>query len=229
LEDIFERAVGLFKERGVEYSLEVRKGEAEQVISEKANHGDFITLVSPLGRPPLKRWLTGRSIRPLLEKIEGPILYVPRTRLPLKKMLVSIGGLGYEASAENLAFQVAAAVRAEVTILHVASPFELDYPGGRDVLKHLDNLVETDTLPGRGLKKALESAGQCGLEARVSTRQGNVVEEILAEIREGQYDMVCMGSAYSAITLRQLYTPDVTAEVAEVSPCPVLSARFKPA
>ncbi|HXF84366.1 MAG TPA: universal stress protein [Anaerolineales bacterium] len=228
LEEIFERAVELFRQKGVNYTLEVRNGDAEQVIPEKAHSGNYITVVSPLGRPPLKRWLTGRSIRTLMERIESPILYVPQVRLPLKKMLLSIGGLGYEVAAEILAFQVATVVRADVTILHVVSPTELDYPGGREVLKHLSDLAESDTLPGRGLRKALEIAQQSGLDARVVTRQGNVVEEILAEIREGEYDMICMGSAYSALALRQLYTPNVTAEVAEVVHCPVLTARFKP-
>jgi nucleotide-binding universal stress UspA family protein len=228
LEDIFEKAVSLFKERGVEYSLEVQNGEAEQVIPDKANRGDYITVVSPLGRPAIKRWLTGRSIRPLMEKIVGPILYVPQMRLPVKKMLISVGGLGYESVTESLGFQVAVASQAEVTILHVVPPSDLDYPSTREVRGHLNDLVETDTMPGRSLRKALELAKEAGLNARVVAREGHIVEQILAEIREGEYDIVCMGSSYSANSLRQLYTPNVTAEVAEVAHCPVLTARYKP-
>jgi hypothetical protein len=37
-----------------------------------------------------------------------------------------------------------------------------------------------------------------------------------------------MGSLYSAHGLRQLYAPNVTAEVAEVIGCPVLSVRYQP-
>lgn len=229
LEDIFADAVSLFKERGVEYSLEVRNGEAEQVIPEKANQGNFITVVSPLGRPAIRRWLTGRSIRPLMEKIVGPILYVPQMRLPVKKMLISVGGLGYESVTESLGFQVAVASQAEVTILHVVPPSDLDYPSTREVRGHLKDLAETDTMPGRSLRKALELAKEAGLSAKVVAREGHIVEQILAEIREGGYDIVCMGSSYSANPLRQLYTPNVTAEVAEVAHCPVLTARFKPA
>ena len=228
LEDVFEEAVSLFKERGVDYSLEVQNGEAEQVIPGKANRGDFITVVSPLGRPQIKRWLTGRSIRPLMEKIQGPILYVPQMRLPVKKMLVSIGGLEYAEAAESLAFQMATACHAEVTILHVIPPADLDYPSTRDVREHLKDLVETDTMPGRGLRKALELAKGAGLSAKVVAREGHVVEQILAEIKEGEYDIVCMGSSYSAHSMRQLYTPNVTAEVAEAAHCPVITARFKP-
>lgn len=227
LEDVFIKAVSLFKDRDVEYRLEVQNGEAEHVIPEKAKSGDFITVVSPLGRPPVKRFVTGRSIRPLMEKIESPIVYVPQVQLPLKRMLVSIGGLGYAESAENLAFQVATACNAEVAILHVVPPTDLDYPSTREVREHLDDLAETDTLPGRNLRKALNLAKRVGLDAKVIVRTGSVVEQILAEVKEGGYDVVCMGSPYSAHSLRQLYTPNVTAEIAELVHCPVMTARYK--
>jgi len=228
LDDIIARAVELFQKRGVEYSVQMQNGDVERIIPEIANMGNFITVVSPLGRPQLRRWLTGRSIRPLMEKVKGPILYVPVIRLPLKNLLISAGGLGYEVDAENLAFQVATASRADVTILHVVPPTDMDYPTTRDVLEHVNDLADTDTLLGRSLRQALDIAQTAGLNAKITTRQGNVVEEILAEIKEGNYDMACMGSSYSAHTLRQLYTPNVTAEVAEAELCPVLTVRHMP-
>ena len=66
------------------------------------------------------------------------------------------------------------------------------------------------------------------MKANLKLRQGNVIEEILAELKDGDYDLVCMGSLYSAHGLRQMYAPNVTAEVAEVIGCPVLTVRFKP-
>jgi nucleotide-binding universal stress UspA family protein len=227
LENMLEKAVSLFKDKGVEYSLDVRSGEAEHVIPEKANNGDYMVVVGPLGRSQLKRWLTGRSIRPLMEKIENPIVYVPQIRIPVKKILVSIGGLGYAESAENLAFQVAAACNAEVIILHVVPRAELNYPGTREVRDHLDDLVNTDTLPGRSLRKALEMGKELGLNAGVVTRVGNIVEQILEELKEGDYDIVCKGSTYSTDSLRKLYTPNVTAEIAEIVHLPVMTARYK--
>jgi nucleotide-binding universal stress UspA family protein len=226
LEDVFQRAVNLFQERGLRYSLEIRNGDAEQVIPEKANNGNYITVVSPLGRTQIRRLIVGRSIRPLMERIQGPILYVPEMRLPLKKILISAGGLGYEADAENLALQVASANNADVTILHVVPPTDLEYPTTRSLRGHMKDLAETDTLPGRSLRHAVEIAQNAGLNARAIARQGIIVEEILAEVREGNYDMVCMGSSYSANTLRQYYSPNITAEVAISARCPVLTARY---
>jgi nucleotide-binding universal stress UspA family protein len=226
LEDIFARAVELFQRSGVEYRLDVRNGAAEKIVPEVANQDDTITAVGPLGRPALRHLLTGRSIRSLMERIHNPILYVPEARLPLKKILITVGGLGYEEAAENIAIQAASANQAAITILYVIPPTDLDYPTTRKMQRHVRDLIETDTVPGRSLKKALEVARQAGTEARAITRQGNVVEEILAEINEGDYGLVCMGSAYSAHTLRQYYAPNVTAEVAESTRCPVLTARF---
>jgi nucleotide-binding universal stress UspA family protein len=77
------------------------------------------------------------------------------------------------------------------------------------------------------LRQALEIAKNNGLTANVKARQGNVVEEIMAEVKEENYDLLCMGSIYSTNTLRQLYAPNVTAEIAEGRLCPVLSARYK--
>jgi nucleotide-binding universal stress UspA family protein len=228
LGEIFERAVNLFEDKELTYRLEIRNGEAKQVIPDKANSGKYITVVSPLGRPRIRRLLTGRSIRPLMERIREPILYVPEVRFPLKKVLISAGGLGYEAAAENLALQVAAVNQADVTILHVVPPTELDYPTTRSVRGHMTDIAETDSLPGRSLRHALEMAQGAGLNARVIGLQGIIVEEIVSEVQEGNYDMVCMGSSYSANTLRQYYAPNVTAEIADIVHCPLLIARYRP-
>lgn len=225
LENIFARAEELFQKKGVQYTLERRNGDAELIIPEIANQGDFLTVVSPLGRSRIRHWLTGRSFRVLMEEIKGPILYVPEIRLPLQRLLISSGGLGYEVAAENLALQMATISRADVTILHVIPPTDLDYPTTRNVREHVRDLQDTDTILGRSLRKALDIAAAAGLNAKLITRQGHIAEEIRAEVRQGNYDMVCMGSRYSGHALRQLYTPNITAEVAEVVNCPLLTVR----
>ena len=227
LEDVFARAVELFQKNGVAYTLEVQNGNAEDVIPRKAKQGDYIVVLGPLGRPQFRRMLTGRSIRHLLEEIEQPILYVPELKLPLKKILICIGGLGYEVTAEHIAMQMAIKSRAEVTLLHSIPPIDLNYPTAKTVSANWRNLAETDTPVGRSLRQALDVAKNDGLTANVKARQGNVVEEILAEVKDGNYDLLCMGSMYSSNALRQLYAPNVTAEIADSMLCPILSARYK--
>ncbi len=227
LEDIFTRAVELFRQKEIEYTLEIQNGNAEEVVPQRARQADCIVVLSPLGRPQIRRVLMGRSIHHLIEIIKQPILYVPAAKLPLKKILICLGGLGYEVTAEHIAMQMAMKSRAEITLLHIIPPIDLDYPTAKTVSDHWQNLTETDTPIGRSLRKALQIARDDGLAATVKARQGNVVEEILDEARDGNYDLICMGSPYSVNTLRQLYAPNVTAEVADSAGCPVLTARFK--
>ena len=226
LEAVLEKAVSLFKEKGVAYSLEVQNGDAEAVVTKMANSGNFITVVSPLGRPQFRRWLVGRSIRHFMESISNPILYVPEVRLPLNKLLICVGGLGYEVDAENLALQIALKSRAEVTLLHIIPPVDLDYPTARLANTHWRDLINTDTVLGRNLRKAVETVEGAGLITHVEVRRGHVVEEIDSVLKAGNYDLLCMGSPYGGNALRQLYAPNVTAEIAEAAHCPVLTARF---
>jgi nucleotide-binding universal stress UspA family protein len=228
LEEIFSRAVALFQERKLKYHLDIHEGHAEEVIPKMAKEKDFLTVLTPLGRPPLRRLLLRRSFHQLMADIEGPILYVPAACIPPTHILVCLGGLGYGMAAESLGLEIASRVKAPVTLLHVVPPIDMDYPEARTVRENWENLSDTDTLLGHTLRKALDEAQKMNLNANLKLRQGSVIEEILAELKEGDYDLVCMGSLYSAHGLRQLYAPNVTAEVAEVIGCPVLSVRYQP-
>ncbi len=226
LESVFSRAVELFEQKAVKYTLDVQNGDAEQIIPREARKRDDVVVLGPLGRPPLRRLLAGRSIRRLLSEIASPILYVRQACLPLKRMLVCLGGLGYEINAEQLGIRAGMIAHAEVTLLHVAPPVDLDYPAARAEREQWRDLEHSDSLTGRHARLAVDAARSAGLNATLKGRQGNVVEEILDEIRRGSYDLVCMGSTYSSHTLRQLYGPSVTDEVVEQAPCPVLIARY---
>jgi nucleotide-binding universal stress UspA family protein len=227
LQAIFNRAVALFQAHGQEYNLEIYEGSAEEVIPKKAGEGDYLTVLSPLGRPPLRRLLVRRSFHQLMASITSPIVYVPSACIPPPHVLVCLGGLGYGRSAEEMGLEIASRVKASVTLLHVVPMIDLDYPETRTVRENWEHLEDTDTLSGRNLRRGLELAERDGVEPDLHVRQGNVIEEIVAEVLEGEYDLVCMGSPYSTQGLRKLYAPNVTAEVAEAIGCPVLTVRFQ--
>jgi nucleotide-binding universal stress UspA family protein len=226
LEGIFAEAVEAFKKAGAAYQLEVQKGHAEDVIPRRVKGQDALVVLGPLGRPPLKRLLSGRSFRHIMEQVCAPILYVPHVRLPLKRILVCLGGLGYAVTVETLAMQMAQMAHAEIVLFTVVPPIDLDYPEARHVGENWEHLADTDTLTGKSLRRGLEIARQAGLSASVKVCNGNVVEEILAEVAAGNYDLLCMGSPYSSHALRQFYSPNVTAEIAETDLVPVLTARY---
>jgi nucleotide-binding universal stress UspA family protein len=227
LEEMFGRAVALFNQGAVQHSLLVQNGQTEDsIVAFDRQRDDLLFVLGPLGRSPLKRLLAGRSFRQLMAEIKSPILFVPSRRLPVRKVLVCMGGLGYSVTAEHLGMQIAQIHAATVTLLTVIPPIEFDYPEARRMRAAPNTLLESDTLTGRYLRAGLQTAREMGVKALVKIRQGIVVEEILAEIKAGEYDLVCMGSTYSSHGLRQFFTPNVTAEVAEAMQCPLLTARY---
>jgi nucleotide-binding universal stress UspA family protein len=144
----------------------------------------------------------------------------------LRKVLICLGGLGYEITAEHLALRLGAAAGAQATLLHVARPVDLDYPTARVEREHWRDLENTDSLLGRHLRAGLDAARAVGMTASIKARQGSVVEEILEELKSGGYDLVCMGSPHGFGGLRHLYEPNITDEVAEHLSCPLLTARY---
>lgn len=225
VEKKLEETTHNLEEAGIEYHTQVERGRGSLAIARVANAGEYLTVVGPLGRPAWRRVVQGRSFRRLLERVESPILYVPKARLPLMSLLLCMGGLGYAEGVEHLGIHLAKVAGAGVTLLHVVEPITLDYPVTKEIHAHWQEIQDTDTPQGRNLRIAMQTLREAGLEADLKVRQGNVVHEILDEVNRGDYDLVGMGSPYSAHSLRHLYMPNVTAEVAESVDIPVLTVR----
>lgn len=211
-------------------SLERRTVSANlrETVCQLAEAEKHLVILGPLGRPWWRRWVQGRSFRRILQEIPAPLIYVPAPHCRLARILICTGGLRYTHSAERWARYLAQRTQAHLTWLHVVVPVTFDYPTAREVYEHRDRLLESDTPPARHLREALREAKEAGLEASVRVRTGDVVSEILAEVREGDYDLVVMGTPHSSHSLRRLYLPNVTAEVAESISVPVLTARLEP-
>jgi nucleotide-binding universal stress UspA family protein len=228
IEEMFSRAVSLFQGKGIDYSLELSNEQAEETIAKVSEQRPKdLLLFGPFGRPQLRRLVVGRSFRQIMARVRSAMLYVPVARLPLRKILICMGGLSYTLTVEHLGLRVAQMTGASVTLLTVVPPVDLDYPEARVIRENWQRLAETDTLPGKNLREGLSSAASMGVTASVRTRNGIIVEEILEEIKTGDYDLACMGSSYSAQGLRHLYTSNVTAEVAEAGLLPILTARYQ--
>ncbi len=204
----------------------IDRGRGSVVIARHASRGNFITVVGPLGRPTWRRVVQGRSFRRLLSRIETPILYVREAQLPIKRILLCMGGLGYADSVKTMCLQLAQLTGAAMTVLHVVEPVTLDYPLAKMLQNNWQDVLQTDTPQGRNLRMAMEHLQGEGVQTDFKVRQGSAVHEILSEVHQGEYDLLGLGSPYSAHSLRHLYLPNVTAEVAERVRCPVLTVRL---
>ncbi len=227
VEEIFSRAVTLFREKKLDYDLQLVNGDTEEVLSEIGWDEDTYLFVGSLGRSHFRHWLMGRSFRKILENVPSPIFYTREARLPIKKLLICFGGLDYMGRAEEIGLEIGKRTGAEVQFLHVIPPVESEYLPAQEINQKQEiPLTEKSALT---LKNAKKHAKEQGIKSNIIVRQGNVVQQILEELDVQRYDLICMGSSFSnPDSLRRLYAPNVTAEIAEAVNCPVLTARAIP-
>ena len=226
VQEIFSQAIPHFKREGIEYELQLINGDSETVLREMKWDAEQLLIVGTLGRSSLHHLLMRRTIHQILEDVPVPILYTREAKKPIANILVCFGGVGHALKVGKLAVEIAAHVNAQLTFLHVVPPVDLNYPVAKEILDNWDHLLDTDTPPAQELRTALSLAEEKNINARVIFRHGHPIHQIKNEIEENTYDLVCMGSSFNdQESLRHLYAPNVTAEIAEAVNAPILTVR----
>jgi len=187
-----------------------------------------LVIVGLLKRGRLQRWLRGPFIRRVLQTVSVPVLIVPSDRPTLQRILLCSSDLWYPVETIRLVGQIAQATHAEVTILYVIPQPTLHYPVLHEIEDAWGALLQTDTPQGRNLKAGRDTLRALGIDTGISLRHGVVAEQIMAEIRTGEYDLVALGSTYAPQSSgRRFYMPSITEEVIAEAHRPVLVVRHR--
>ncbi len=152
------------------------------MIARYARQGSNITVAGPLGRPLWRRYIQGRSFRRLMAKIETPIVYVPKSRIPIRKILFCTGGLAYSHSVAKLLALLARANQANITLIHIVEPVTLDYPTAQKIQKNWQDIVNTDTPQGMNLRAILALFEKAEIQNDVKISYGTAIKEINCRI-----------------------------------------------
>jgi len=195
------------------------------IVAQAGEQHYDLMVVGLLERSRLRRWLRGPSTRRVLRDVIVPVLVVPADRPVLRRILLCSGDLWYPAKTIQLVGQIARATGAEVTLLYVIPQPLLHYPILREIEDAWGALLQTDTSQGRNLKAGRDALRGLGIETGISLRHGPVADQIMSEIREGEYDLVALGSTYAAQGLRHYFASGITDLVVEHAGRPVLVVR----
>jgi len=211
---------------GAQCEVKLRHGyAAEQILNEAEEwHADLI-VIGQLGQRGLTRFLIGSTATRIVQYAPCSVLLVKGERSALRKILVCTAGGAPGLHDVEMAGRVAEHAQASVTVLHVMSQVPVSEDAYLpDLAATADDLIARHTREGVHLRSALETLMTRAPDCQAKVRHGFVIDEILAELRGGDYDLLVVG-AHIARGLTRWLLDDVTAHLLEEAHVPVLVAR----
>lgn len=175
-----------------------RKGKfADQVLQELKNNAYDLLILHWRKSPSPLPFPTADPITQIVDHAPCSTLILKDLPKPVRRILFCDSGS--EKTKGLLDFLVklidAQSIKQEVTVLHVMSQMAAG-PGipGKDLRSEAEQLINKKKPEGKLLEKDIKTLLKAGFITQPKVRHGLVVDEILAEVREGEYDLVVIGS-----------------------------------
>jgi nucleotide-binding universal stress UspA family protein len=205
-----------------------RPGPLQKVLTREAREAKAdVVVVSPPPHASWRRWLHGREALGLARRLPTSLLLVQpeHTVRPLQRALLAGGGGPALLDAARLAGCLLSQVGGTATVGHVLLRVPLGYGPRTTDQSRMESFLASES-PEAGLfASALEILRAAGVPAELKLRVGLVVDEILAEVEQGAYDLLVIGAHRAASRLDRLLLADISAELLQKSPVPVLLVR----
>jgi nucleotide-binding universal stress UspA family protein len=229
LSDALEKQAGWLRANNVLPQIELRAGDpVRQIVSQTTNvKYDFVIIgARKTGSGGLHR--RSEKAYEVIKSIPPPVLVAMGEWAQLKQFLVCTGGKEFIEEAVQLTGKLAAGVGAAVTLLHVMAEPPAIYADLVRLEEDVDRLLESNSELGINLRTQKRDLGKLGVPTQVHIRHGIVIDQVFAEARENNYDLIVTGSSQARGMLRHYIMGDVTRSILNHANCPVLVARAVP-
>ncbi len=161
----------------------------------------------------------------VIKSISPPVLVAMGEWAQLKRFLVCTGGKEFIEEAVQLSGKLASAVGSSVTLLHVMAEPPAIYADLMRLEEDVTRLLESNSELGINLRTQKQDLEKLGVPTEVHVRHGIVVDQVFAEVRKSNYDLIVTGSSQARGILRHYIMGDVTLSILNHANCPVLVAR----
>ncbi len=208
----------------------IRVGHPAEEIVKEAEEGSYdVLVVGERQHHTLRtRFLLGATAERVVEHAPCPVVVAKGRVTPVRRLLLCEGvrtrGTLVERLVEQLP-ELLERLHPELTVLHVMSQISVAPQKSGDVLvAPVEELIARGTSEGQRLQRDKLLLEQVGVRPRLKVRHGLVVEEIINEAREGQYDLIVVG-AHRGERWRRILLDDLTHEILVEADRPVLVVR----
>jgi nucleotide-binding universal stress UspA family protein len=226
--DSLKRGQALLEDKKIHAELVTKSGKPIEEIVKRTRETVYDLVVIGAARKETRGafWMSSKTYK-LIKEVRSPVLSVAGKTVSINRIVICSGGKRYIDDAVVLTGKIARGLGATVTLLHVTS----EPPG---ILAHLPRmeqdaefLLRSQSELAQNLRREKETLESMGVRTEVKLRHGGVLDEILREIREGNYDLVVTGSAHSR-SFRTYVLGDISREIINRATCAVLIARGQP-
>jgi nucleotide-binding universal stress UspA family protein len=223
--DSLKRGQSLLEDKKIHAELITKSGKPIEEIIRRTRETVYDLVVIGAARKESRGafWMSSKTYK-LIKEIRPPVLSVAGKTAAINRILICSGGKRYIDNAVRLTGEIARGLGSAVTLLHVTS----EPPG---ILAHLPrmeadaaHLLRSQSELGQNLRREKETLEALGVRTEAKLRHGDVLQQILREIRDGNYDLVVTGSALSH-SFRTYILGDIGREIINRATCAVLVAR----
>ena len=221
-----ESEAEMLKKQEVFPDIVVRSGEPiRQILAETtANEYDLAIIGARRKGNGGLYWRPEKTYE-VIKAVPPPVLVAIGACKSVQRLLVCTGGKRYIDDAAQLAGEIAVCIGGTVTLLHVMAEPPAIYADLVRLEEDVNRLLASDSELGRNLRGQKESLEKLGLTVEVRVRHGLALDQIFAEVRDGEHDLIVTGTSQARGTLRHYIMGDLTRGILNRADCPVLVAR----
>ena len=177
-----------------------RVGHPAEEIVQEAEEGnyDLVIVGERQHHRLMTRFVLGSTAVRVVEHAPCPVVIGKGRCGPIQRILLCDSGADDPSLLNRFTRQLADLIQPDqkITVLHVMSQISAG-PGvrGKQLRAEAEELIAERTPEGELLERDVQLLAQLGVRPIPKVRHGLVVEEILAEAREGEQDLVVIGAS----------------------------------
>lgn len=231
LRETLERQAQVLRSRNAPPDTVVSAGEpVSQILNQTSNSSYDLVLVGARWTGATGHYWRSERTYEVIKAIQPPVLVAIGECKRLKRFLVCTGGKEFIEQAVQLTGEIAAALGASVTLLHVMAEPPAIYVNLVRLEENVEQLLESKSELGTNLRLEKTKLERLGVSAEVRLRHGIVIDQVFEEVRTGDYDLIVTGTSQARGLFRHYIMGDLTRSILNRASCPVLVARAgKPA
>lgn len=226
LRDALQKQANSLREHGISPSMIVQAGEpVRQIVDQTSKTSYDLVVIGARWTGATGYYWRSQKTYEVIKSIRPPVLVAIGEPRPLKRFLVCTGGKEFIEKAVQFTGEIAAALGASVTLLHVMAEPPAIYVNLVQLEENVDQLLESKSELGINLLHEKKDLEHLAVPVEVRLRHGIAIDQIFDEASAGDYDLIVTGTSQARGLLGHYIMGDLTRSILNRADCPVLVAR----